>query len=57
MEGQVCIIDIVLMSMGGVGCVEFLDMESGLSEMVCLEGTWVEWVGMPAGLCMICVER
>ena len=32
---KVCITDIVLMSKGGVGVVEFVDMESGLSELVC----------------------
>ena len=32
-------------------------MESRLSELLHFGGTWVEWAGMPAALCIICVER
>ena len=57
--GEVCATDIVLMSRGGVGVVEFFFfyMESGLSELLHFRGNWVEWAGMSAALCTICVER
>lgn len=54
--GEVYATDTVLMRMGGEGVVEFLDMECGFSELMCLGGAWVEWAGMPAALCRSCIE-